>query len=59
MDSECSTNSAAGDGFSRILHDHASALTAIGRRIEAFDARVAAALARRRDQAARAAGKAA
>jgi hypothetical protein len=57
MQGECGTNPAAEDGFSRILHDHADELTAIGRRIAAFDACVAAALARRHAQAGKAPSK--
>ena len=52
MNSECATESMAGDKLSRDCRDHASALIAIGQRIAAFDACVAAALARRQLQAA-------
>jgi|1185.fasta_scaffold58705_3 hypothetical protein len=55
MTSDCGTDPAAGDRLSRDLHDQASALIAIGERIAAFDACIAAALARRQLQAARAA----
>ena len=57
MEGECGKNPAADDRLSRILHDHANELTAIGQRIAAFDACVAAALARHHAQAAKPADK--